>query len=135
MARRRRRLLIPGPVLVGFADVFDNAHGSARTPRPYPRVTPSRMGSVLLPFQCPHCGEVKSAVVDPKTRNGYRDAERNFSWCPSCHLRYVIIIQGMPLTESIPAGATHAPALVERSGRAEVVGKFADDGLDILGAC
>jgi hypothetical protein len=110
---RRPRLLISGPVLLGFSTLFDSAWGSPLTPKPYPKVTPSRVGDVLLPFACPWCKEVRSAVIDRKTRLGYHDKERDFSWCPSCRGRYVINPKGQPLSSSLPAGATHAPALVE----------------------
>lgn len=133
LVRRRRRVLIPGPILVGFSELFDQAHGDPKTPLPLPKVIPSRIGSVLLPFSCPHCSAVRSAVIDPKTRLGYHDKERGFSWCPACQKRYVICPEGTPLTSALPKGATHAPALVERGGKTEVVGLLAEDGLDVLG--
>lgn len=135
LLRRRRKVLIPGPVLVGFATLFDQSYGDPRTPRPYPKVTPSCVGGVLLPFPCPHCSAVRPAVIDPKTRVGYWDEERGFSWCPACGKRYVIKSKGTPLVGEIPAGATHAPALVERGDKTEVVGLLvAADGFDTLGA-
>jgi len=135
LLRRRRKVLIPGPVLVGFSEFFDRSYGDPRTPRPYPKVTPSCVGGVLLPFPCPHCSAVRSAVIDPKTRLGYFDKERDFSWCPSCRGRYEIIPEGQPLIGALPAGATHAPALVERRGKkSEIVGLIGADGLDTLGA-
>jgi hypothetical protein len=130
---RRRKLLLPGPVLIGFSEFFDRAWGDPLTERPYPKVTPSCVGGVLLPFACPHCGVVKSAVIDPKTRLGYWDQDRDFSWCPACQKRYVIESKGTPLKSALPAGATHAPALVERVGKTEVVGLL-EDGLHVLGA-
>lgn len=132
--RRRRKVLIPGPVLIGFAEMFDKSYGDPLTPLPLPKVIPSTVGGVLLPFPCPHCGAVRSAVIDPKTRLGYRDNERGFSWCPACTKRYDICLEGKPLEKPLPAGATHAPALVERGGETSVVGLFVDDGLDVLGA-
>ena len=134
LLRRRRKVLIPGPVLVGFSEFFDRSYGDPRTPRPYPKVTPSCVGGVLLPFPCPHCSAVRSAVIDPKKRLGYFDKERDFSWCPSCQGRYEIIPEGQPLIGTLPAGATHAPALVERGKKTELVGMIGADGLDVLGA-
>jgi len=135
LTRRRHKVLIPGPVLVGFSEFFDRSYGDPRTPRPYPKVTPSCVGGVLLPFPCPHCSAAHSAVIDPKTRLGYFDKERDFSWCPSCQGRYEIIPEGQPLIGALPAGATHAPALVERRGKkTELVGMIGADGLDSLGA-
>jgi hypothetical protein len=131
---RRRRVLIPGPVLIGFAELFDRAHGDPRTERPYARVTPSCVGSSLLPFPCPYCGAVRPELVDRKKWVNYHDRERGFSWCPSCLKRFVIDYKGTPLKKSLPAGAIAAPALVERDGKTTVVGLLATDGLDALGA-
>jgi hypothetical protein len=132
--KKTKRLLLSGPVLVGFADVFDRSFGNPKTPRPYPKVTPSAMCGVLLPFECPHCGEVRSQPIDPKTRLGYHDKQRDFSWCPACKGRYVIDPKGTPLVGSLPSNATHAPALVERGNKSEVVGLLENNGLDMLGA-
>jgi hypothetical protein len=129
-----RRILIPGPPLIGFADVFDAGHGDEKTPRPYPEVTPSRIGYALLPFACPHCGAVKCEAVDPKRRDGYRDKQRGFSWCPACRKRYVLNTEGMPLPKSLPAGADHAPARIERGDKVEIAGARVEDGLTMLGA-
>ena len=133
MSARRHRVLIPGPVLLGFGEIFDRSYGRHDTPRPYPKVTPSCMGEVLLPFPCPHCNAVRSAVVDRKTRLGYYDKNREFSWCPACRGRYVINPTGTPLVGALPEGATCAPALVERRGKTEVLGLLAESGLDVLG--
>lgn len=135
IVRRSRRILLPGPVLIGFADLFDRSYGDPRTSLPLVKVTPSCIGGVLLPFTCPHCGAVRSAVIDAKTRLGYYDKERGFSWCPTCRGRYIIQPKGRPLEKALPAGATHAPALVERGDTAELVGLATADGLDMLGAC
>ena len=107
-------LRISGAPLLGFADLFDGAYGNPRTPKPYPRVTPACVGGVLLPFPCPHCGKVRAQAVDPRRRAGYCDKGRGFSWCPACGGRYVLAREGVPLASSLPAGATSAPALVER---------------------
>ena len=134
LARRPRRILLSGPVLVGFGDVFDRSFGDPSTPRPYPRVTPSRVGGVLLPFPCPHCSAVRPVVVDRKKGAGYYDDERGFSWCPACRKRFVVDTKGMPLEHKLEPGATHAPARIERSGKVSVVGLLTSgDGLDVLG--
>ena len=132
--RRKRKIRLPGKPLIGFSSLFDASEGDPRTKRPYPKVTPSCIGGVLIPFMCPHCTAVRSAVIDPKTRLGYYDKEREFSWCPACRGRYVIDPKGTPLEDALPAGATHAPALVERGEVTEVVGVIEDRGLDMLGA-
>lgn len=131
---RSGRVLLSGPVLLGFSEFFDRAYGCPKTPTPYPKVTPSKVGGVLLPFPCPYCGEVKSAVVDPKTRLGYWDRQRGHSWCPACNKRYVIDSKGRELEEGLPEGATHAPALVTRGDKTEVIGLPVADGLNMLGA-
>ncbi len=131
--RRRRRYLIPGPVLIGFGEMFDRSYGDPKTPLPYVRVTPTKIGGVLLPFPCPHCDEVRSVVVDSKRKDHYRDSERGFSWCPACRKRYVINPEGQSLVGELPAGATHAPALVERCGERRMVGLPKADGLNLLG--
>jgi hypothetical protein len=119
---------------VGFNELFDRSFGRHDCQRPYPRIIPSRIGSVLLPFACPYCNEVRSQVVDAKTRLGWHDSERDFSWCPSCKGRYVIDPKGTPLVKALPPGATSAPALVKRAGKTEVLKEISANGLDSLGA-
>jgi hypothetical protein len=132
--RRNNRVILSGPVLIGFGDIFDRSFGSDRTPRPYPKVTPSSVGGVLLPFPCPHCGEAKSDAVDPKRRGNYRDKERGHSWCPACQGRYIVDTAGTPLIGELPAGATCAPARVERGGKVEVLEAPVEDGFNAIGA-
>lgn len=129
-----RRKLLPGPALLGFADQFDGAYGDPKTPHPYPQVTPSSMSGILLPFPCPHCGQVRGEAVDPRTRAGYCDPERGFSFCPACCKRYVINWRGMPLAEALPAGAVSAPAKVERGGKGQVLRGREGGRLELLGA-
>jgi len=127
--------LIPGPALLGFADLFDGAYGDPKTRAPYPLVTPSSLSGVLLPFPCPHCGDVRPEMVDPKKRAGYSDPERCFFWCPTCRGRYVLSSQGMPLAEGLPAGATAAPARIERrGGKVEMLAPSVGGALHLLGA-
>ena len=117
---------------MGFMEAFDRVSGREDTPRPYPNVTPSRVGGVLLPFQCPHCGAVRPEAVDGKRRH-YYDKKRGFSWCPACRGRYVIHPEGMPLQEALPPGATFAPARIEKGGQVEVLAAPSENGLDLLG--
>ena len=119
---------LKGPVLLGFAEMFDRTRGDEETPWPYPVVVPSAVGPVILPFSCPHCGTTCSELVDPKTRENYYDKERKFSWCPcpDCRKRFFVDRKGEPLAEVLPAGATVAPSKVE--GREKV------RSLDMLGA-
>jgi hypothetical protein len=136
--RKRRRALIPGPPLLGFADAFDGAYGDPETPRPYPRVTPARVGGALLPFPCPHCGAVRSEAVDARRRLWYLDEERGHSWCPRCRGRYILNTEGAPLPAPLPAGATYAPAAVDRGGPPACEPGLAPEppegGLALLGA-
>lgn len=108
------RKLLSGPVMLGFATYFDGAFGDPSTPRPYAIVRPASVGGILLPFPCPHCEAVRAEAVDPLKRDGYADKDRGFSWCPACQGRYVLDLNGVPLAKSLPAGATHAPAQVDR---------------------
>lgn len=128
-----RRRLIRGKPLLGFAEIFDGAWGDPRTDRPYVHVTPSRIGEVLLPFSCPHCAEVRSEAVDPRRRGRYADKERGFSFCPACLGRYVLHAVGMVLMGELPAGATSAPARVERGGKVEQ-GAREGGAFDLIGA-
>jgi len=126
------RLLIPGSVLVGFAEFFDRAWGDPRTPKPYPKVTPARIGDTLLPFACPHCG-VESEEAVNKRRDGYQDERRGFSWCPSCSLRYIVVYEGAPLQGKLQPGAKSAPALVDRGSGPKLLSAEAASGLNELG--
>lgn len=129
-----RRKLLPGPVLLGFAEQFDATWGDGKTPWPYPQVTPSTMSGILLPFRCPHCGQVCPEMVDPAVRDRYFDPARGFSFCPACCKRYVINWRGMPLAEALPAGAVSAPAKVERGGKVETMTARPKGSLELLGA-
>jgi hypothetical protein len=131
---RGRRVLIPGPVLVGFAEFFDRSYGNPKTPKVnggYPIVTPSKIGQTLLPFVCIYCDKVQS--VDPKQVTDYTDNQRGFSWCPSCRGRYVLDTNGQPLTQDLPPGAEYAPAVVRSGEETRVIGKSTKDGFTLLG--
>jgi len=126
------RRLIPGPVLLGFAEIFDEAWGKP-APNP-PRVTPSKVGEVLLPFPCPHCSAARPEPVDPRRRSLYEDPGRGFSFCPVCLGRYVVDRAGVPLLGELPRGATSAPARVERGGRVEIARETTGGPFDLIGA-
>lgn len=132
-----RRRLLPGPVLIGFAELFDGAYGNPSTPRDkrgaYPVITPSRVGYALLPFACPYCGEARCEVVDPKRRMNYYDETRGFSWCPACQGRFILNPAGRPLEAELPAGADYAPALIERDGKTAMLERPEPDALELLG--
>lgn len=83
-----RAALIPGPVLLGFAMAFDEAYGKPGRGLP-PVVTPARVGGILLPFACIHCGAVRPEPVNSQAGK-YQDPVRGHSWCPSCRGRYVL---------------------------------------------
>lgn len=130
----RRRTLLKGPVLIGFNDLFERSFGHEDTPAPYPKVTPTFLGGAIVPFPCPHCGETRRAVVDPKTRLGYYDRERGFSWCPACQKRYVINARGGSALGELPPDVKVKPALVERDGEVSALLPPKVSGLDMLGA-
>lgn len=138
---KRPSRLLSGTPLLGFATAFDAASGDETTPWPYPVVTPSAVGPVILPFHCPHCGTVCSELVDPNTREHYYDKLRKFSWCPcvDCRKRFFVDRKGTPLTSLLSAGAAVAPSKVERGGGdgIDALKSWAqetDRGLDMLGA-
>jgi hypothetical protein len=114
--------LLKGPVLIGFATAFDSASGDSETEYPYPIVTPSAVGPILLPFCCPHCGADCGALVDPERRLNYYDKLRKFSWCPSaaCRKRFFVDRGGMPLPRDLYAGSKVAPSKVARDGKEEI---------------
>lgn len=127
--------LLSGPVLVGFAELFDKAYGDPKTPRPYPFVTPSRIGSVLLPFACPAC----HAPIELASVRKYSDTRRGFSWCPRCKQRYVLDKKGSPLKEPVAPNALTAPASVKKHNQitkleAVVVSSPDEGALNLLGA-
>ena len=128
------RALIPGPVLLGFADLFDEAWGKPGA-GPIPVVTPTAIGGALLPFACPHCGAARKAAVDPRLREGYRDPWRCFSWCPACRGRYRLNTDGGPLPAPMLPGAKAAPAQVAVGRASYVTCDLPRAGdLDLLGA-
>jgi hypothetical protein len=126
------RVLLRGPVLVGFNELFDAAHGDPSTQGPYVKVKPARIGNTLFPYACPHCDAVRPEMVKPETSVGYWDRRRGFSWCPRCRKRYILDGRGAPLSGKIEIGATHAPAIIERNGKTVIDAK-PTDGFKLLG--
>jgi hypothetical protein len=107
---------LPGPTVCGFHGLFEGDYGDPSTPTPYPRVTPSKAGSVLLPFHCPEC----DFVIDFSDRDGrehYHDTretkrgKRDNYWCPSCGARFLLNLNGKPFEGTLTNGI--APAEVE----------------------
>lgn len=129
-----RRVLLRGPVLIGFQELFDDARGDSHTPRPYLTVKPALVGGALLAYPCPHCDAVRPEMVHPQRRFNYRDETRGFSWCPACRKRYILDDKGAPLSTELGVGATYAPAIIERDGKVVLIEKPVD-GLNTLGAC
>lgn len=127
-----RRRLIDGPVLLGFAALFDRAYGDPSTPKPYATIAPARVGDTLLPWPCPRCEAVQSTCQ--KSRDEYRDPDRGHSWCSSCGLRYNLDINGVPLDDGLPAGVTNAQPRVMRDGEVLQLGNREDDVFAIVGA-
>ena len=117
-----RTRLLPGPAVCGFWGLFDADYGDPSTPRPYPRVTPSALGGVTLPFRCPHCKRIRADFADGAEREKYHDARDGHGnyWCPDCGGRFDLALPGAPLAAALPAGSVVAPSRVERAGRLEV---------------
>jgi hypothetical protein len=104
---------LSGPALCGLYGMFEEDFGDPESPRPYPRVTPTRLGGVLMPFRCPRC----PATVDfsnPETREHYRDPRpsRNNHFCPRCGVRFTLNTDGQALVGKI-ADDGAAPSTVE----------------------
>lgn len=130
----QRRRLLPGPVLMGFATLFDAAWGNPCPPGGIPAVTPTIVGGAALPFPCPHCGAaVLQAAGASSMRRAYHDPVRGFSWCPACGGRYRIDAAGAPPGRAIEAGAAAAPCRVRLGGVSWILdmNSLADD-LDFL---
>lgn len=121
MGQKPHTNLIPGPHLLGFMTAFDESRGSPNTPWPYPIVIPSAVGSVLLPFPCPHCKKTCADHVHPTRRWHHFDKERKFCWCPACRGRFFVDRRGQLLVEPLAAGSLVAPARVEYISEAKDV--------------
>jgi hypothetical protein len=116
---------LSGPSVCGFYGAFESDYGDDSTPRPYARVTPTRVGSALLPFNCPSC-DSKIDFSDAKRRESYHDTrvlgtvKKDNYWCPNCDARFVLNKKGITLNG--PVSNDVAPSVVENV----VLG---DDGL------
>ena len=152
-------IYLPGPTVCGFHGMFEADYGTPSS-EPMPRVTPSKVGSALLPFHCPCCDEVID-FSDPESRERYHDTraieggkQRDNYWCPCCQQRFLLNLKGKPFKGSIDEDHV-APAEVEtiavgEDGMVEykrytkapqkpttVLGHFQNYilGTDILGCC
>ena len=112
---RRRRLLLPGPVLLGFADLFDAAYGRPCAASEIPLVTPTAIGGALLPFSCPHCGAVRPQMATAQGRAEHSDPQRGFYFCPACEGRYRLAPGAPPAAPIDLAGAVWDLILIGRS--------------------
>ncbi len=132
----RRRRLLRGPfVLMGFADLCDAAYGRPCRPSELPTVAPTSIGGVPLPFPCPHCGQVRKEMADPKLRKDYEDPVRGFYFCPACQGRYRLDPEGIPLPAPLQAGARAAPCRVTVGGASWILDMNSEaDVLDFLEA-
>ena len=133
--RRRRRALLPGPVLLGFGALFDADWGRPCKPSEIPTVTPTTIGGQVLPFPCPHCGAVRPQMADPRARAEHRDPVRGFCICPACQGRYRLDPAGMPLPAPLQVGARCAPCRVTVGGVSWILDMNSEaDVLDFLEA-
>jgi hypothetical protein len=108
-------IYLPGPTVCGFHGMFEADYGTPST-EPMPRVTPSRVGSALLPFHCPSCEAVVD-FSDPTRRERHHDTRETASgardnyWCPACSSRFLLNTKGKPFKGSIDEHV--APAEIE----------------------
>lgn len=109
---------IAGATLCGFFGLFEIDYGDPHTLEPYATITPSRVGTALLPFRCPSCREVPQALACPKSRECFYDRRRGRGnhWCPLCGCRFFLDLRGTALPSALPAGADVAPSRVNRAG-------------------
>jgi hypothetical protein len=123
--KRRRVKYLPGTPILGFHGLFEADYGDPNTKEPYVRVTPSKLGSLLLPFKCPECKQVNYEFSDARRRAMYKDPRpgRTNHWCPMCKVRFCLVEEGMPLPKALPPGAAYAPARVDRGGEVSFLGK------------
>jgi hypothetical protein len=115
-------MYLSGPSICGFFGLFEADYGDPSTPYPYCRVTPSRIGSALLPFKCPRC-EKAVDFTNPDTRECYHDTrkigtkQRNNYYCPCCGCRFFLNLSGMPFKGDLDVlgCATSAVETIEKS--------------------
>lgn len=111
------QVYLSGPSIVGLYGMFEENWGDPSSPKPYPRVTPTRVGAALLPFRCPRC-ETTIDFSDPKRREHYHDTRRlgtgrrdNY-FCPSCGMRFLLNDKGKQLEGKVSVDGA-APSTVE----------------------
>jgi len=109
---------LDGPSVCGFWGMFDSDFGDPNTNLPLCRITPTKVGSALLPFRCPRCD---SAIdfSDSKRLEHYHDTrltsngkKRDNYWCPTCGNRFLINFVGRPLEGKLDSSGV-APSTVE----------------------
>jgi len=107
---------LDGPPLCGLYGFFEADFGAPDSPKPYPRVTPSRVGGLLLPFRCPCCPATID-FSDPKNRADYCDPRplRGNHYCPRCGARFLLNTDGQPLDGELATDGA-APSMVETVG-------------------
>jgi predicted RNA-binding Zn-ribbon protein involved in translation (DUF1610 family) len=103
---------LPGPPIVGLWGMFERDRGNPSTPSPYCRITPSRLGTILLPFTCPNC----SSSIDyssERMREAHHDTRSGHGnyWCPTCGWRFYLNAKGIPYEGKV--SETVAPSIVE----------------------
>lgn len=148
---------IAGPSVCGFFGAFEQDYGTPPTGA-LPRVTPSRVGDAILPFNCPSC-DAKIDFSDRKKRESYHDtrvsgsAKNDNYWCPGCAARFKLNLRGKKFNGAVDNGV--APSTVEMiaigdDGLVDIkriengprfgtlVGKLLNEyvvGSDIIGSC
>lgn len=142
---------LDGPSVCGFWGMFESDFGDPQTESPYCRITPSRVGSALMPFHCPRCKSVVD-FTDPQRREDYHDTRKTLDnyWCPRCGYRFRLNLVGKPFKDRLSGGV--ASAVVESisigsdglvhykrssQGGTTILGKFLMgylEGCDVLGA-
>lgn len=147
---------LQGPAVCGFFGAFEEDYGTPQSSA-LPRVTPTRVGSALLPFNCPSC-DSKIDFSDRKRLESYHDTrvlgtvKKDNYWCPTCDARFVLNKKGIALNG--PVSNDIAPSVVEsvvlgddglvsvtrknKSGKKKLIDRLLNDyvaGSDLIGAC
>jgi hypothetical protein len=149
------RTYLAGPTVCGLWSAFEQDFGDPNTDLPLCRVTPSRLGTTLLPFRCPRCSRPID-FSDSKTRESYHDKrvvdgkQRDNHWCPSCGARFTLNLKGQPYTgaangiapatvECVVVGADGFTDIMRKThGAVTIIGRLFEQwivGTDVLGCC
>lgn len=82
-------IYLKGPSVLGFFSFCENDFGNPNSPPC--RITPSCVGSAILPFECPCCHKTID-FTDAQKRAECRDprAGKTNYFCPSCGLRFYL---------------------------------------------